>query len=968
MKKCCYIIFFFFYSILCTAQSGIKINIVNIPKRIAPGSYFNLVFDVESATTFKEPLTLSLKVPDTWEVISQKEPDVIIGEKKVKYIISINTSAFAPPGNITSRIFINTPSGYRIEKPFQIQVLSVRKIIISPILLPESAKEGDSLKVEYLIENRGNIKDNLKIEALNGKIDGNPEINGINPDESTKITSKFLIPQGETNSYNFAFGIRAILKDSLKPITFTNSILVYSKKIKKTELYNRFPINVGFWGTVYFVGKKPTYGVQADINGKGFLDKNNRHFLNFNIFGPSNIKIPVLPTYDIYRLGYSYKNNKFLSSVEIGDYNLNINQLMENGRFGRGINFETRYNKIGIYAFYTKPRFFDEQKQTFGGSLYYLLNPKLRLSIDYSSKYTKIKRYGWVNLVGVSAKYNTEKFNIESELTGSMFSKRYDFGAYSKIAYTVGRFSFGGSYVYSGKEFYGFFRNSYLLSNNVSVRISKKIVLGANVNIMRLNPSLDAINFNTSPYNTSYMGYAGYNINQNSNVNLSYVWQKNEDRMEPKRFFYEQEFARIAYNLHGKKLILWYEGRLGTAKNLLAADDPSIIKQNISNLIQPEVRIMPWAWAGIYLQHERTSRFSAQNQLTNYFFYGASLRLPVNTKLNAYLNYRSNYALDELTQAQSLLYTTINLTLKKHTFQLLGGKTIIPSINASALNDVYFVLKYSYRLNAPISRVKNLGSIQGQIALSSEGLKKDGIVITLGDRKFVSDKDGKFYFKNLVADKYYIDIDNTSLPKGVITNLKLPLEVDIKGDSTKQINLSLTKTGTIVGKVLFNIDSDEDKVKPSILIKVTNDTETLSTRVNKDDEFSIKQVKPGRWQVTASIIGGNQDDYSISDGSQSIEVGVDDRVEVDFTIEKNKSTIEFNTSTFNLFEKKSTKEIIKQNTEKNDTSFNNQPYINNNKSVSTVQPKSVIKNVKQTKKTIQKPSPKKKTNYRLINN
>ena len=56
-----------FYSILCTAQSGIKINIVNIPKRIAPGSYFNLVFDVESATTFKEPLTLSLKVPDTFQ-------------------------------------------------------------------------------------------------------------------------------------------------------------------------------------------------------------------------------------------------------------------------------------------------------------------------------------------------------------------------------------------------------------------------------------------------------------------------------------------------------------------------------------------------------------------------------------------------------------------------------------------------------------------------------------------------------------------------------------------------------------------------------------------------------------------------------------------------------------------------------------------------------------------------------------
>ena len=112
-----------------------------------------------------------------------------------------------------------------------------------------------------------------------------------------------------------------------------------------------------------------------------------------------------------------------MSSIQLGDFTLQLNQLMENGRFGRGANFETRYNKVGIYAFYTQPRFFNEQKTTFGGSLYFIPNPKLRLSIDYSSKYTQIKRFVWVNLVGVAANYRTERFNFESELTGSMYSK-----------------------------------------------------------------------------------------------------------------------------------------------------------------------------------------------------------------------------------------------------------------------------------------------------------------------------------------------------------------------------------------------------------------------------------------------------------------------------------------------------------------------------------------------------------------
>jgi hypothetical protein len=431
-----------------------------------------------------------------------------------------------------------------------------------------------------------------------------------------------------------------------------------------------------------------------------------------------------------------------------------------------------------------------------------------------------------------------------------------------------------------------------------------------------VNPSRDLITFNASPFVKNFTGNIGYRINPYSNLDLSYTWSENEDRMEPRRFYFQQQFTRLAYNINARKLKLFYEGRLGGAKNFLVLDDPSIVKQNISNTLNSEVHVLPWAWAGIFLQHQRTSRFSSQNQLTDYFFYGGSLRLPINKKINANFNYRSNYALDELTETLSFMSASVNFNLKKHSLELLGGKIFMPSINTSVFDDLYFVLKYNYNLNAPISRLKNLGNIQGQIAVSSEGLKREGIVITLGDKKFTSDKDGKFYFKHLVADKYYLDIDKVSLPKGVITNLKLPFEIDLKGDSTKLINLSLTKTGTIIGKILFgNIENDEGKGKPSVLITVSNDTEKLYTRVNKNDEFSCKQVKPGKWSVTASIIGGNPEDYTITDASQSIELGVDDRMEVDFTIENYKRIIEFNPSTFNLIEKKDNKEIsvTKQN-------------------------------------------------------
>jgi len=895
---------------LCDAQSGIKINLVNIPKRISPGSYFNLIFDVESATTFSEAMTVSLKIPDTWEILSQKEPEVIIGEKRIKYIFSVNTSMFSPPGTITSRLLINTASGYRIEKPFQIQVVSVRKIIISPIFLPESAKEGDSLKIEYLVENRGNVKDNLKLEALGGKIDGKTEINGLNPDESTKIFANFLIPQGEDNSFNFGFGIRATLKDSLKPVNFTNSILVYSKKIKKTELYNRFPISVGFMGRISFKNKNSYYTVQPEIIGMGYLDKNKKHYLNLFLRGPNNITNQIngsnFNNYNIYTLGYKYSTNKFMSSVQIGDYDLQqFNQIIDNGRFGRGASFETRYNKIGIFAFYIKPRFFNQQKQTFGGSLYFLPNPKLRVAIDYTSKYYRIERYIWINFVGFQSSYKSEKFKIRSSLIGSVYSKKYDFGASTQLDFKIRKINFTSNYIYAGKEFYGVFRNSYLISNSAAVELTKKISIGATAFVSRLNSNRDTLFYAVSPYSAIFTGYTFYKINTNSNINFGYTWANNEDRMEPKRFFYHQQFVRLGYNLNSKRYNIFYESRLGTAKNFLAVEDLTVEKLNISNTLRPEIRVLPWAWAGLYAQHERTSRFSLQNNLTDYFYYGVTLRLPINNVIDIDLSYTSNYAPDQLNETQNTFLTNANITLGNHRLQLTGGKRIVPTNKFTILNDLYFLIRYSYLIKAPISRLKNLGNIQGQISVSSDGLTKEGIVVTLGDKKFISDKDGKFYFKHLVADKYYLDIDQKSLPKGVITNLKLPLEVDLKGDSTSQINLSLTKTGTIVGKVLFtNIENDEGKGKPSVLIKVSNETETLYTIVNKNDEFTCKQVKPGKWSITASINGGNPEDYSISDATQSIEVEADGSVEVEYNIENYKRAIEFNPSTFNVVEEK----------------------------------------------------------------
>lgn len=900
MKNFFYISLFVLGSFISFGQGSPSINILNAPTKVFPGSHFNIIFEINNSIKFQDTINVSLGLPNGWQTLFSKLPQRVIGEDKVKYIYTLSTSKFSQSGNF--RIYINAfnSSNFRIEKVIPIQLVKIRNVEITPILVPEYIKESDTLKIDYLVQNLGNIRDSLKIESLNGQVEGKNDSLFLNPNETKKITTTQVIKVSENNSWALSYGIKAYLKDSANPIQVIKTIQVYSTKIKKNDPYLRFPIEVGVWYTNYKLGNKNSNGVQYDIRGQGYLDFSRKHFLDFTIHGPNNFKIPILGSYDIYSVNYNYMNR---AAIKAGDYTLQFTNLMEFGRFGRGLRVDNQFKKIGVTAFYIQPRFFNEQKSTFGGSIFLKPNPKLRISVDYMSKYfTKTNRTFWSNLIGVSSKFQGEKITWETELVGNEANAKYDFGVFNRIGFQFKKIQFNSDYIYTGKNFYGFYNNSYLFVNSLSYYVSKKISIGVGNNITRINPSLDAINFNTSPYNTSIIAFANYQINSSNRLLISYNQQEREDRLEPKTFHFKQNFTRLSYNLNKQKFILWYEGRYGTSENLLIPTDANIPRTSIVNAIQPQVRILPWIWVGALTEHQRTSRFSANNSIKNLYFYGGNLRVHVSNKFNATFIYRNNYAPDELIENRSLVDLSANLHLKNHTFNLSGGKAFIPNLPSNLQNTLYFVLKYTYRINTPIAKNKNLGNIKGQVLGLSEGIKKGGIIIQLGEKKSMTDSNGNFFFNKLIPDRYYLGIDKSSLPLGVISSIKLPIEVNVKSDSSKITQITLTKTGGIEGKVFFEksnkIGSDYNE-KPIVIIKLTNDKENFITQVGKNNEFSFKEMKPGNWQLLATI-PGNQDKFTIDNAEQSIKIAIDTIKNVELTVKPIERKIYFSSNNFNL--------------------------------------------------------------------
>ncbi|MFC0184350.1 hypothetical protein ACFFJX_18215 [Pseudarcicella hirudinis] len=215
----------------------------------------------------------------------------------------------------------------------------------------------------------------------------------------------------------------------------------------------------------------------------------------------------------------------------------------------------------------------------------------------------------WANILSTTIGIKKENFWLDAELSGSQGNGRADFGVYSSLSFNKNNFRIYNNIVYAGKQFYGFYNNSWLLNNSVHYAISKKITIGVINNYNRINPGLDSTVYSQSPFYVGNVAEVIYRVNKLSRVVLSYNLLHREDRFEPKKFDYKEEFLRYTYFLNTLKFNLWLDGNYGYTHNLLVSPDISNRKISIRNMIQPEVKIGNGLSIGMNLEYLRTNRF-----------------------------------------------------------------------------------------------------------------------------------------------------------------------------------------------------------------------------------------------------------------------------------------------------------------------------------------------------------------------
>ncbi len=876
---------------------------VGTPDTIVPGGHITLFFDIKSSSFLPDSLREDIQLPEKWRLLSQRKPARTHSDKSIRYFYVIATPAACMSGDYLVTFRVNT-AGQQLTAQVPVSIRQVRKMELFVTTQPEFTREGDTLRLTYLIRNSGNHPETFRLKSDHGTVENTPDTLTLEPGAGMNVTVAQVIPFTDNNAWQAASNLSVLMTGGEEPVYSVTSIPVFSSKIRKIDRYFRFPVEVGGAYLSYRYGGRQVTAYQYQATGKGFVDQKDRHYIDFTLRGPNQFVFPAVGTYDQYSLDYAYKKRLFISA---GDYVLQLNNLMEFGRFGRGLRVEQQFSKLAYTVFYQKARFFMNQKDSYGGKLMFKFSEAANIGVHYASKDVVFhNRRFWSHMAGLASQVHTKEFNLETEISAGQAAGKTDMGAFLRLQLTKKWISVTSNVIYAGKHFYGFYNNSRLFNNNIGFNITRKLTIGASNNFSDVNPSLDANLYSVSPKDRSYMAYASYQPDQRNRFFLFYSTGERKDRQEPASFHYSENFSNISYNLTAKKFTLFYQGRYGYSKNHLAPDNDGR-NESFSNLAQPAVRLFPWFWLGGYFEHQHTSKFSNAGIVENLFFYGGNARLNVKRNLYASLMYRNNYAPDELYVRRSFLDASVVLDLKRHVFSFSGGRSYIPNISNTEQNTLFFQVKYALRLNVPLGRKKNIGTVRGR--LTGFGYRKQGNLIQLGSHKFMTDSTGMFSFEGVAPDRYYLSItQNESGAEGVVPLTKMPMLLDVRPDSAQTIEIPLTRTGGVTGRIEFlkgkqNGIASALSERPVVLVKLNGEGGSYITELNDKGEFSFREVRPGNWEISV-FIPGSQDRFVVEDASRQLTLETDKTLDLTFKVRPNEKRIHFSERSFEVSVKK----------------------------------------------------------------
>lgn len=837
------------FSAVVSAQNvNFDIQLVNNSKiKLSPGSSPNVVIKLVNNTNEDEQVSLKINTPQGWKCFSALKAIQAPGSKSTVKILSFNIPTSSRAGDYSISI-----EAYDKQEQ-KIGVISVPVTIepkyelsIKVIDGPEYVFASDTFSVQFRIQNLSNSQ--ADIEALLKGTAADEKMSfSLSPDSSVFITRKMKAEKGIIKSIKKNISLTASLANM--PEVHASSYHFYAvipSGDVKFDPYNRYPVQF----STFFVTDNPrgkrVYALMGDVVGQGFLDDKNTKSLKFQFRGPDRRGKPLYGINDEYFIEYNAPKSKFM----LGDDTYKLSYLTEYSRYGRGARADHSFNHITVGSFINFPRFYPKTKREISVYAGYSLPDKFRLNVGYLNKLSSTEDVNHlITLNGMVSPFSWA--NLDWEYALGSVGHEYKQAVKTELKINLKPVRLLYNYTMAEKGFPGYFTDTRYMLANVSIRLSKKMDLGANYNYMHQNTALDTL-YASAPFSKNLFFTFNYRVMKDGGLSAGYNFRERQDRMDPMKFYYNENSMRLILNKRISNFGFDLLGEYGNTENLLLPEKERLNDMYLGHLTINYQTSNKLNING-FVSYQESNRYIVKDKKN--WLYGASINASISEKMNLFFNYQSSYNMEEYYLDRSLLDGRLSYSPnKKNRVEISSRYNLIK--NSLDVKELAFMVKFVHTFDIPVSKKKNIGKLSGKVI--NKGVQNtEGIVISTGADQAVSDKNGNYSFPFLPAGTYYLMIDYTKAGVNAVSETPAPYQVEILPGKETKFDIGLTLASKITGEIVIVKEvSEDDKTYAEIknqlgklMIEAKNGGEVFRILTNEDGKFSFENLRPGQWTV-----------------------------------------------------------------------------------------------------------------------
>ena len=242
----------------------------------------------------------------------------------------------------------------------------------------------------------------------------------------------------------------------------------------------------------------------------------------------------------------------------------------------------------------------------------------------------------------------------------------------------------------------------------------------------------------------------------------------------------------------------------------------------------------------------------------------------------------------------------------------------IYSRSSDQRDETAFIVELTIPFGLPVGRKKGIGMLEGYVRDRETGQPIANAILRLSGATAVTDSDGEFSFPALKPGTFYLNVDRASIGLERIPVQKTPLEVTVKGGEEASVEIGITKSADLTGRVMiyefakkdglqkgFTISKGkkkdvgeegkdkmvEDRGLANAILEFTSAVETWRVLTDRKGRFSFDDVRPGQWTLMVHVDNMPQYHYLEKDKFE-IELAPGDKKEMVIRVLPRKRTIQ----------------------------------------------------------------------------